>query len=171
MSRLPRTYKRELCLSLLAIALVVGYFLFFKPSLPKPVEEPQTLPEKRAYQVFVGNVEPFELSDLWVLSNPAGRDLEPILEFIRARSGGLHYIYRDYVKKQLGKTGKVKDEILFGIYMRIDSAGVFDSVSVTFTETKNASLAASVSKHIKENWRYKRAASKTELILPIRFKP
>lgn len=157
---------REIFLGGIAIFLVICLIYFSKSAMPQPVESTAVLPERHTYQTFQGNVKTFELADLWILSNPAERNLESLLAFVKARSGGLHYSYVEHTKKQ-----KNREEILFGIYMRINAEGVFDSVSVAFTESKNASFATDVSKYIKENWRYRRASDKTELILPIRFKP
>lgn len=150
---------------LLAVLCASALFLYSKQEVAReqPILEP--VPETHKYETFSGNVVPFELADLWVLSNDGSRSLESLLQFFNARAGGLHFEYRSYAKKN-----KIDDELMLGIFMRINAEGIFDSTAVSFTESQNAELANRIVDYIRDNFRYRKATGSTQLILPIRFK-
>lgn len=149
----------------LAVLCAVALLLYSRQGAVKEQDSMSPVPETRKYETFSGSVVPFELSDLWVLGNSGNRSLESLLQFFNARAGGLHFEYRSYAKKN-----KVDDDLMLGIFMRINADGVLDSTAVSFTESKNAELANRIAVHVKENFRYRKAPGSTELILPIRFK-
>ncbi len=170
------SFRLTLVLVFLSIVVTVIIWKCFLPSAYQIEDKIDEKENARQETIFTGSVQPFELEDLWILENVGKRNPESLLAFFKARSLGLHFLYEK--NKRLLKIRKKKnassqqlknDCTILGIYMHIAQTGTFDSVSVVFSETKNARLATDVVEYIQKFWHYRPAAQATDLIMPIRF--
>ncbi len=162
-----RKTSASIALVLLSLVLAAIFFWFFRQATETPfaAQEKQAEVKAERYKTFSGSVLPFERADLWVLDTAASRDLDKLLAYFQARSAGLHHVFKKYAKAR-----KLHEDVMFGVHMHIAETGEFDSVTVAFTETQNADLAADICDYIKSYWHYRPAVRGTELILPIRFR-
>lgn len=155
---------------LLFLALVVGVLLMPRNEYKVPVDvrEVEVEDVHKVETPFEGRMIMPEASDLEVLDNSAGRDLEQLATFMKGRAAGLHWIANDHFKKAWRNLRKRKTvpDIHARLILSVDSMGVFQVDSI-MSDTDDVDLATRLQEHIKKYWRYRRSANgKTDFIVP-----
>lgn len=131
-----------------------------------PIQETkETKQEFTQIQSAIGFTRPFQLKDFWWIGENRWRDPKKFKSFVQARAIGLHYIFKDYCKKNKLKP---RHEI-FGIYMEISEQGKFENVMPAITSPNNKVLAQQIANYIEKYWRYTRAHGRDKVIVLIRF--
>ena len=156
-------------LSVVTVFAVAVYFFYSAPRFPlqagfeNPVDEDVVEPDTP--RTFTGRVVTPDAQNILVLENSADRDIEKLALFFSGRSAGLHWVARPYFKGN-----RVKEDVIVGINLTIDSLGRVTCGNIDYSNTEDRAFKESLQKHIEYYWRYRRSASgKTELWLPIRF--
>lgn len=155
---------------MLFLALVVGVLLMPRRGYQTPVDvrEVEVEDVHKVETPFVGRMILPEASDIEVLDNSAGRDMEQMARFLQGRAAGLHWLANEHFKKawrHYRKRTTVPD-IHARLILSVDSMGVFQVDSI-MSDTDDMDLAAHLQDHIKKYWRYRRSTSgKTDFIVP-----
>lgn len=137
--------------------------LFFVPESKTPLLVEDSVIELPPAVIFHGRLSPLSISDIYVVENSAERDVESLLKYLQGRSSSLHYLF----EKTYSKRKRLKEDLLIGLWIQIDSDGFFRNVKVRFSNAEKSALEKPLIQFVEKDWRYKKVEEgSTTLLIP-----
>lgn len=144
---------------LVFLGLLTALFFVPESKITLLVEEPVV--DIPSVTLFHGRLSPLSISDIYVVENSAERDVDNLLKYFQGRSSSLHYLY----EKVYPKRKRLKEDLLIGLWVRVDADGFFRDVKVRFSNEENNALAKPLIRFIEKDWRYKKVVEGTTTVL------